>query len=349
MDGLMRACIHAGRRRAFSAAIAILLAILTHEVRADHESFAAVDPEPTIRSIVTLDTGDRLVGVEILASTEESLRVRHPMLGDLTLPREHVKSVTTIIDASADIAAETAAGEVPAAAPLQSSGAAPAPDAEPESVPWTGSLELGATGSEGLTRALNGRVLGTLSRESSDMITKLGFRYRYRTTSGDVTANDLTANARNDWLLPNVPWGFFVDANSEYNEFRDYDLRLSGLGGLRYEFIKDDDTLILGRAGLGAAREFGGFDDDLDPEAVLGLRVTHKFNSRLSLNTYGEYFPNLSDTDQFRVIAGAAFEIALNHDNTLKLKAGIEDTYDSDPGRAEPHDVDYYLTIVLSF
>lgn len=303
---------------------------------------AEASPPERVGADLVLDTGDRLIDVEILAMDDQIIRLRHDLLGELTLPRSRVVAIYAlepILSEPAPVAPHAAASATPQ----------PAPVPAPAHVPWKTSLEFGASGNEGLTQAFNGRAAASVTRETREMETSFSARYRYRTQSSEVTANDFNAGVRNDWLLPGSPWGYFVDGSGEYNQFRDYDLRLAGAGGFRYELINSDSTALLARAGLGGAREFGGVNDRLFPEATLGLRLTHKVNSRLSLNTYGDYLPDLADTANFRLVTGAALEVALNPDKSMKLKAGVEDTFESQPGAAEAHDVDYFLSLVLSF
>jgi len=299
-------------------------------------------PPERIGADLVLDTGDRLIDVEILAIDDQIIRLRHDLLGELTLPRSRVVAIYALEPIQP--APTPAAPPTIAAAPQR---AVPLP--EPARAPWKTSLEFGVSGNAGLTEAFNGRAAASVTRDTSEMETRFSARYRYRTQASEVTANDFNAAFRNDWLLPGSPWGYFVDSSGEYNEFRDYDLRLAGAGGFRYELVNTDNTAILARAGMGGAREFGGVNDRLFPEATLGLRLTHKINSRLSFNTYGDYLPDLADTANFRLVTGAALEVALNDDKTMKLKAGVEDTFESQPGSAEAHDVDYFLSLVLSF
>lgn len=299
-------------------------------------------PPDRLGADLVLDTGDRLIDVEILLIDDQIIRFRHDLFGELMLPRARVVAIYALepIDP---------APPQPVSPTVASSPPRPVPLPEPTRAPWKTSLEFGVSGNAGLTEAFNGRAAASVARDTSEMETRFSARYRYRTQSSEVTANDFNAAFRNDWLLPGSPWGYFVDSSGEYNQFRDYDVRLAGAGGFRYELVNTETTALLARAGFGGAQEFGGDNDRLFPEATLGLRLTHKVNSRLSLNTYGDYLPDLADTANFRLITGAALEVALNHDKTMKLKAGVEDTYQSQPGSAESHDVDYFLSLVLSF
>lgn len=281
--------------------------------------------------------------MELLEVGPDTVRLRHVLMGELMVARARVASIGT---APTEVGAESPEeGEERAA-----TGGAPDAASSAAGVwPWKVSLEFGLSGTEGASSTLNGRIVGSMVREAAGMTTRLGARHRYRTNDGDVTVNELTASARNDWVFPAGPWGAFVEASGERNEFRDYDLRLAGAGGMRYQLVDTTESDVLLRAGLGAAREFGGNDNRLAPEATLGVRLDHRINSRLSFNAYGDYVPNLTDGEQFRVVAGAALEVALNADKTMKLKAGAEDTFESSPGRASPHDVEYYVALVLSF
>lgn len=259
-------------------------------------------------------------------------------------------------------AATIAQSEPPAQPPAD-----PPPEAQPEAPPaapvpppppppatwmdgWSGSIELGLTGSSGNTEELNFRGGFGAKRTSPFYETTIAFAYKVSTQEGDTTENQARLDLRNDWLLKDSKWRLFALGAGEYDDFQDWDFRVSAFGGVGYEFIKNDRTTLLGRAGLGASREIGGADNDIVPEAVLGADVEHKIDDRSKVTASIDFFPELSEIGPYRFVAKAAYEILVDPKNNMTLKLGFIDTYDSTPGDGfRRNDFDYFAMLVWSF
>lgn len=295
---------------------------------------------------VDLATGESLQNVAIVSQTDDFVTLAHPVLGNITLARTGISAMT-----QTGMAEDTPAPAVapppppPAPAPEPAAEAAPAPEAAPDYPLWTGYADLGLAGTEGNTETINLRTGVGVKRETENTTLTIDGRYRLSTDRGDTTSNQALGNARFDYRIPDSRWGFFGEGKIEYDEFKDFDLRLDLLGGVTYAFIRNDTTSLVGRAGAGVYREFGGPEDEWTPQGVLGLRFEHAFNDRTKFIAYSDYFPSFEDIDDFRVISGAGIEVALNEKKSLMLKAGVEDRYDNQPGTAEEHDIDFFITL----
>ncbi len=301
--------------------------------------------EPVALYRIDLTTGESLQNVAIISETDEFITIAHPVLGNVTLARSGIAQM-----AHTGTAPETPAPETPAPPPPPPEPAPAAPAVEDEETsPWSGYADLGLAGTAGNTQTLTLRAAAGVKRETEESILRIDGRYRLNTDSGDKTANQAIGSARHDWLLPGSPWGFFVEALLEYDEFKDYDLRLDLLGGVTYEFIKNDTTLLVGQAGVGAYNEFGAPDEEWTPQGLLGLRLEHAFNDRTKWVAYGNYYPSFTDLGDYRIIAGTNIEVALNEDKSLYLKAGVEDRYSSEGGGDNPNDVDFYVTLGVAW
>ena len=334
--------------------MALVVGLLLHggALRAQE---AAAPPPPT--HMIALDTGETLRGT-IVERTDERVVVDHPLLGRVTVPAGRVVSIVAIGDAAA--AGGTGSGSpaatvaaVPAAQPAAEGAPPPQPSPpEPpeETAPkWSGKLEAGLNGSEGNTEQLSLRFGASLERKTEKDIFTANANYRLKTENGDRTQNELLLKERFEWLMPPTPWSVFIESNQEFNEFRDYDFRVDALVGVGYRFIDDEKTKLIGRVGVGAAKEFGGIDDDVYPTALASLEFSHQITERILFSAYGEYKPDLSDFENYQLLGRASFDIALNDSKSLFLKLGIEDRYDNDPGTAEANDIDYFASIVYAF
>lgn len=218
--------------------------------------------------------------------------------------------------------------------------------------PWTGSIDAGLSGSTGNSENFSLRVNAGADRIIEDVAeTRLSARYTYKSDNGNDTDNRFEANARHDWLFAESPWRAFARASYEYDEFQDYDHRISAGGGLGYEFIDNDTTLLVGRIGAQGTWELGRADGDrFTPEGILGIDFEHQLTERQKIYFTGDYLPALDDFWRYRVVARAGWEILIDPDANLFLKAGVENRYDSSPGPdTDRNDLDYFLTVGTTF
>lgn len=240
-----------------------------------------------------------------------------------------------------------------AGAQAQDAPALPSEDATPffSWDAWSGSVELGVNGSEGNTRTLNGRAGATATRETDEMLTKARFSYKTARDGSVTTENKAQFEVRNDWKLgKDSPWSVFAQGAVEWDEFQDWDARVSAFAGIGYAFIKDKDTTLNGRVGLGASQEIGGTDDDVTPEALLGADFSHNLTERQKITASVDVYPSLSDGGEFRAVARAAWEVVVDPEVKMNLKVGVEDRYDSDVAAGvKRSDFDYYALLVWSF
>lgn len=238
------------------------------------------------------------------------------------------------------------AGDKPAAPP-------PAPK-DPESFldGWHGGIEAGLTGSSGNSEVLNARVAITGERKTSLMVTKGSATYTRTQENGDTTKNRFELAARNDWIFEKgSPWRYFLTGTYEYDDFQDWQHRVTVGNGIGYAFIDDDKTQLIGRAGLGVRREFGSTDDDWTPEAIFGVDFSHKLTERQKITASIDYFPALDDfMDDYRTVTKAAWEVLVDPEVKMSLKIGAEHRYDNVVGPGIEHtDVDYFALLVWSF
>jgi putative salt-induced outer membrane protein YdiY len=215
---------------------------------------------------------------------------------------------------------------------------------------WTGSFEFGLTGASGNNDRFNVRAMAAASRESDSSADQVTLLYTYAKDEGTQTENRLDATARHDWKFADSPWRVYLGASYEYDEFQDWDHRLSVGPGVGYQAIDDDRTNLLLRAGVVATREFGGSDDSWTPELNLGLDLAHQLTERQSLTARFDFYPSIDELSQYRFEADAAWKIDIDPEANLFLKIGVEDRYDSTPGPSKKrNDISYYATVGWSF
>lgn len=231
-------------------------------------------------------------------------------------------------------------------------GATPPAPAEADSflVGWEGSVELGLTGASGNNDRVNLRAGASATRETETEADRISLTYSYAEDESEETENRFDAKARHDWKLRDSRWRLYVGGSFEYDEFQDWDTRVSFGPGVGYEAIDDEKTSLLLRAGAVLTREFGGHDNAWTPEADLGFDLEHQITERQSLAASFDFYPSLKEFGPYRFEGDVAWQVQIDPEANLYLKVGLEDRYDSHPGPDKKrNDLTYYATIGWSF
>ncbi|MDX2119408.1 MAG: DUF481 domain-containing protein [Planctomycetota bacterium] len=324
---------------------------------------------------VRLRGGDVLVG-QVVERNDKAIILKHRVLGLLTLPHEQIASIT--IDTAspstpAEPTAPAAAIATPAPTPTPPDGAAapsadaaaaqttartPAAPAAPELhfwQGWKGSVDLGVHGSDGNSETFSARGVLGARRMTTTLETKASLQYIYVTDNGIKSKSRGELDVRNDWLLTSSRWGFFAEGKGEYDEFQPWDLRTSLFLGPSYSFIRSETTSLRGRAGLGVTREFGSERNQVLPEALFGIELTHKLSERSKLYANSEILPNLADFPEHRIESNAGYELLVDPQTHMNIKFGITHRYNTDPGqrddgtRSKANDLEYFVTLGWDF
>jgi len=214
---------------------------------------------------------------------------------------------------------------------------------------WEGNVELGLSGSDGNSETLNYLLGDDAKRETEEHILNFDLKYDRKTANSIETAHRLFGEIRWELLFEDSAWTWFFHETTEYDEFKDFDVRLSYDTGLGRCLIKNDMTSLLARAGAGTSHEVGGSNEDFVPEAVFGLEFKHKLNERQKVSASSEYSPDVTDFLDYRLKSRASWEVLLDEETNLSLKVSLLDRYDSTPNGKKANDLDYTLTLLWSF
>lgn len=300
---------------------------------------ATFGQQPGGKVDATLSSGDVIRGV-LVSDDGKTVVIQHPVLGELKLAKDNVKSVVAVADAAP-----------PPPPPPPPAPALPEVKPDPDSIwkGWKGSLEFGLNGSDGNSQSVSMRAAANAKRETSTMDTTLGISYVYGTQDGDKNLEHGEINARNDWKIGS-PWRLFAIGKVEYDTFQDWEWRVGLFGGVGYEFMKTDNTLLLGRIGAGVTKEFKTSKQRIEPELDLGLDWEHKIDDRQKVFASVDYYPSLHRFTDYRAQLKAGYEVIVDPKNNLSLKLGLEDRYNSNPGTdRKKNDILYFATVVYNF
>ncbi len=290
---------------------------------------------------VELVTGEVLKG-RVVERSAGGISLDHPVLGRQWISAEYVRSID---GAPLNAPAATAPADAGAAA-------APAPAATPAPVenPWKWTLELGASGKSGNsdTTDLHAAIAGV--QEDTTKRWKTSASWDYSEAEKEKTKNQVDVQGTRDWLVTDSKWFYFATARYQWDEFQEWDGRLSaGVGGGR-SFIEREDLKVRGRVGITALKETGSSINGWRPELLIGAESNWKISAAQSLDAAVTGYPDLDDTGEFRLEATLAWSIRLNDADSLRLKIGLKDEYDSH--REDPfddNDFSYFVALLYEF
>jgi putative salt-induced outer membrane protein YdiY len=266
---------------------------------------------------VTLTSGDRLSGT-ISASTPEVVTLQHPLLGELSLPRSEIAAIDPDpAPASTEESVETVVAEQDAG--LLGSGWLS---------DWTRRVEVGITGAAGNSE--NQKITAGFTAGFEDETTRWAHETAYyrNESDGSLTDNTFKSLLNRDWLQPGSPWFQFAGGRFDWDEFQDWDTRLTGNGGIGYEFIGTDRLRLLGRAGLGANQTFGD-REELTLEGLLEVDAIWRISPAQTLAFTNTFHPNLEESGEYRNLTSIDWTLDLDEASGLGLKISLSNDYDS--------------------
>ncbi|MFA6044965.1 MAG: DUF481 domain-containing protein [Phycisphaerales bacterium] len=308
---------------------------------------------PAVRAddYVQLSTGEVLKG-KIISQTDTEVRFAHPVLGEWIFQKNAVNILPGPPPADAGAPVVPPPLPTPAAATPPAAPPTPPKPPEPDSF-WSGwkhAVDAGLNGADGNSENLAIRAGIKIKRTVEAMETSADAGYIYNSSNGVKDKSRFEANIRNEWFFKDTNWGLFGQGKAEYDEFQDWDYRLSTFWGPNYTFIKDDKTLLRGRLGGGLSKEFGGENNAIMPEGLIGFDFEHKFTDRQSVYANGDYIPSFQDINEYRLNGKAGYKIIIDPESKMNLQLGVADRYDSRPGgNAKKNDVEYFVTVGWEF
>ena len=296
---------------------------------------------------IRLSSGE-ILNVTILETTDKTIRFVHPLLGELTLPRDQVE----ILPPPPPGEKQAPPPPVVESAPPAPAGTASAPAVSPpeEKKEWNVKLVLAAAITDGNTQNANISTIFTAVRETPRMKTTLDTAYFAASNDGQTSENRFTLGARNDWLNPGSKWFYFADARYDHDQFQSWDNRVQGHVGIGYHLIPPPKLRLDLLAGIGAIKEWGSDNTDVRPEGLLGAEAEYTFAEKHSIKASTTYYPDLSDIGEFRWVNMVAYSLVIDEKHDLSLTAGIQHEYQSsvDPGR-KYNDTRAYVGIEMGF
>lgn len=276
---------------------------------------------------VTLTNDDTVSGT-VTSQSDDGVTVDHPDLGTLNIPAANVAGVT-----------------------LEESDPIYVAPPEPEFfVGWDKTLAAGLTGSNGNTDSLNLYASFNTGYENKTDRWAIDADVFYSENEGVNTTNYYQASVTKDWLAPEEPHFFWVQAKYENDRFTGWQERVSGYVGVGYDLIDKENYNLLARLGVGGSYEAGDIED-FSTELLLGLEGSWDINDDSSLSYYTYFYPFLDPFfEEFRNTTGVAYQVAIDKGKGMSLKVGAENQYNSNASAGtKENDLKYYLALVFDF
>lgn len=215
---------------------------------------------------------------------------------------------------------------------------------------WDMSLSVGFSGTKGNKRSQNVNTQLRFDREVERHRWLWDNKYFYGRSEGEVDQTEFISRLTKDFLIPDRRWFGFARSIYNYDRFQPFEHRLSGFGGLGYDFIRQDDLAIVGRLGAGVTRDWG-IVNDTRPEGLIGLELLRwHITENQNLTASSTLYPNLEDLPRNRVVSAIEWTASVANFDNLQLKLGAEHEYESRTvAGADHHDLLYYGALQYDF
>ncbi|MES9990856.1 MAG: DUF481 domain-containing protein [Candidatus Thiodiazotropha sp.] len=212
---------------------------------------------------------------------------------------------------------------------------------------WKHELEVGLNGASGNSESINLHTGYSGSYKDDNHGWKLITAYDKARSDGVESRNQFFADLLKDWYWVGNPWFAFVQGRYDWDEFKDWDYRLSASAGAGYEFIKNDSFYLVGRAGLGGNKTYREDEEAFTQETTLGLDAAWTISERESVDFKTTFYPSLEEQGEYRNISSFNWRMTMSEQGTLAMKIGLINEYDSQaaPG-TEKSDFKYHLSLV---
>jgi len=214
---------------------------------------------------------------------------------------------------------------------------------------WQRSVEIGLKGSEGNSRDMDINVGTQLKYENDYKRWNIEAAYNSSEDSGETSKSDFFTKFSRDYLTPGESRFYFSEGRYDWDEFEDWDYRISFGGGLGEQLIEKDHWSVLGRLGLGLSKKFGGEDERWVPEGLVAVESDWAITKRNALIFKNSLYPSFSEPGEFRNITELNWMIGLDDFKGMDFKLGFHNEFDSNAsGDSRKNDFKYNLSLVFS-
>lgn len=263
---------------------------------------------------ITLITGETL-NVNILSQDEHEIVVEHEVLGIMTIPIEKVSTPTTTVHQSVEPEIEEQGQTIETPSP------------------WSQRVTLGFGYQQSQFNSMDISTSYHAEKRNDMKTIAIDVSYRFSESEDVRTTNWLASSIANTWHGEQNDWDVFTTLKFDWSEFQSWDQRLIADCGFKFHLWSNDEienpATLKGRIGLGVRQEFQSFNEDLIPEGLFGLKYKWEISNSQSLTADSTWFPDLNDSENYRIVTNAKWNMQLESVDNLRLSIGLHHEYDS--------------------
>lgn len=217
--------------------------------------------------------------------------------------------------------------------------------------PWSGNLAIGIQGAQGNTDRFTANGRGELYRKTDLERMAMYMEINYAKEEDEQTVNEKLAGIS---LERDISENYFARGNADFeiDDFEELDLRAIATASIGRFFIREENLIFKGFAGLGYRFEsYSDGTNEKDPTGVLGYEVDYDMNSRLRLFHDVTYYPSFSSPGKnYLLVTNVGGEMPITNDEAWKVRAALRSQYNSMPALgAEKTDTSYRLNLVYDW
>jgi len=287
-----------------------------------------------IAQVLHLKNGDMITGT-VIEQKGDQILFQHPVLGQLVIDKINIAEPATQPGNPSQLAQTRSTNQPVVTKKLQ-------PGNQPV---IKQRIEVGLSGASGNSRNSDLRLGYQRRSSSSQRHWLIKSHYQRETSNGNTQENEFFTELTYDWLMPQSRWFRFAKGRYDWDNFEEWDNRISLSGGSGYRFIQRADLTIAGRIGLGLTQTMGGENDDLAPEGMIGFDANWQINSRQSFEFTNDLSLQLDEVGELRNLTSLAWLVKLDQFNGINLKFGVDNEYESDAGDSRSNDLKYDLSL----
>ena len=212
---------------------------------------------------------------------------------------------------------------------------------------WKRELDVGINGSDGNSQSLSIHAGFKADYQDPDKVWKFRTAYDKASSDSEESRNQFFTELQRDWLWSDSPWFAFALGRYDWDKYKDWEHRVALSVGPGYQFVKNHTWDISARAGLGANKTYGDEDEDLTPEALLGMHVGWNISEQEAIDFTTTFYPSLDNAGAYRNITTLDWKMQMEKSGKLAMKIGLANEYDSEAtGDVKKNDFKYFLALV---
>lgn len=214
---------------------------------------------------------------------------------------------------------------------------------------WDGSVQLGADGTSGSSETFNITFGVNAKRQFEVGSFKFDIDYKRNNSDSVITANRLFFDCKYEYPYSDGRWTLFAQDEVTYDEFQPWDLQVAISAGVGYYLWKTETTKLQTLWGGGFSQDIGGPDDEYVPEMHFGVNGEHQINKRQKFIASCDYYPDVTDFTESRMVSKASWEVLLDEEVNLSMKFNVNQRiYCPNPG-GNQNEVDYSVLLMWKF